>query len=83
MARVSTRRNQPPIAPRATGRPNPIRFVQETYNELKPPRTVWPSRDDTARLTVIVLILAGLVSAYLGGLDRFFDATFTRFVLLS
>ncbi|MFQ6029995.1 MAG: preprotein translocase subunit SecE [Dehalococcoidia bacterium] len=84
MARVSTRRNQqPPVAPRTAGRVNPVRFLQETLNELKPPRTVWPSREETARLTVIVLILAGLMSAYLGGLDRIFDATFTRFVLLS
>ncbi len=81
MARVSTRRNQPPVAPRAAGRPNPIRFIQETFNELKPPRTVWPSREETVRLTVIVLILAGAMSGYLWGMDKFFTATFVPFVL--
>jgi preprotein translocase SecE subunit len=82
LARASTRRNQPPVAPGAAGRINPVRFLQETVNELKPPRTVWPSREETARLTVIVLILAGIMSAYLGGLDRLIDQTFTRWVLL-
>ena len=82
MARASTRRNQPPVAPGTAGRVNPVRFLQETVNELKPPRTVWPSREETARLTVIVLILAGIMSAYLGGLDRLIDQTFTRWVLL-
>lgn len=83
MARVSSRRNQQPASPGAGPRVNPVRFLQETVNELKPPRSVWPSREETARLTVIVLVLAGLMSAYLGGLDRLIDQTFTRFVLLS
>jgi preprotein translocase SecE subunit len=82
LARASTRRNQQPASPGAAGRINPVRFLQETVNELKPPRSVWPSREETARLTIIVLVLAGLMSLYLGGLDRLIDQTFTRFVLL-
>ncbi len=81
MARVSTRRNQAPISPRNAGRVNPVRFLQETLNELKPPRSSWPTREETVRLTVIVIVLAGIMAFFLGGLDRLFAETFTRFVL--
>jgi preprotein translocase SecE subunit len=77
MARASTR-SQRIAAPSGGGRVSPIAFLQETYGELR--KSVWPSREETARLTVVVIILAIAAGFFLGGLDRVFSEVFTRFV---
>ena len=79
MARVSSRPNRP-VAPRAMGRVNPVEFIKETIGELR--KSVWPSREEVARLTAVVIVLAVIAGFFLGGLDRLFETTFTRFVLL-
>ena len=66
------------MAPRAMGRVNPITFLQETVSELR--KAVWPSREETTRLTVIVIVLAVAVGVFLGGLDRFFDFSFVNVI---
>ena len=78
MARSSTRRPAPPVAPRAMGRVNPITFLQETVSELR--KAVWPSKEETARLTAIVMVLAIAVGFFLGGLDKFFDFAFDKLI---
>ena len=78
MARASTRRPSPPAAPRAVARVNPITFLQETVSELR--KAVWPSKEETARLTAIVIVLAVAVGIFLGGLDRFFDLSFAQLI---
>jgi len=78
MARVSTRSSRP-ISPGIAGRVNPVEFLQETISELR--KSVWPSREETSRLTVIVLVMAVVASFFLGGLDQFFQLT-SPFVLL-
>ena len=78
MARVSTRRNQPPISPRTVGRVNPVTFLQETVSELR--KSVWPSKEETTRLTVVVIVLAIAMSIFLGGLDRIFQTVFTQVI---
>ena len=78
MARVSSRRNQPPISPRTVGRVNPITFLQETVSELR--KAVWPSKEETSRLTVVVIVLAIVAAVFLGGLDRIFQETIVRYV---
>lgn len=78
MARVSTR-NVRPIPSRAASRLNPVEFLQETVSELR--KSVWPSREETARLTVVVLVLSVVAAFFLGGLDQVFRQTFNRFVL--
>ena len=78
MARVSTRSTRP-IAPGAAGRISPVTFLQETVSELR--KSVWPSREETARLTVVVMALAVAAGFFLGGLDRVFAETFTRFII--
>ena len=78
MARVSTRDSRP-ISARATGRVNPVEFLQETLSELR--KSVWPSREETARLTVVVIALSIAFAFFLGGLDQFLRQTFNRFVL--
>ena len=78
MARVTTRGGRP-VAPGAAGRISPVVFLQETASELR--KSVWPSREEVTRLTVIVIIAAIIAGFFLGGLDRIFAETFGRFVL--
>lgn len=78
MARVSTRSTRP-ISPAGVGRVSPVAFLQETVSELR--KSVWPTREETARLTWVVILLSIAVGFFLGGLDRLFAETFTKFVL--
>ena len=66
------------MAPRAMGRVNPVTFMQEVISELR--KSVWPSREETARLTMVVIVLAIAVGVFLGGLDRVFAEVFNRFI---
>ncbi len=43
------------------------RFVMDIINELR--KVVWPSRQEATHLTIVVLIVAALVGAALGGID--------------
>lgn len=78
MARVSPRRSPSPVSPRTMGGVNPVTFLQETAAELR--KSVWPSREETARLTAVVIVLAVIIGFFLGGLDRLFSEVLTRFV---
>ena len=57
---------------------NPIAYVKESKNELK--RIVWPTRKETLRFTVIVIIATVLVGAYIAGLDYIFAALAEKFI---
>ena len=78
MARASARRTRP-ISPEAAGRISPGAFIQETLSELR--KSVWPSREETVRLTVVVIALAVVAGFFLGGLDRVLTEVFTRVIL--
>ncbi len=52
------------LAAAASWRP---RFLMDIINELR--KVVWPSRQDTVHLTIVVVIVAILVGAVLGGID--------------
>jgi preprotein translocase SecE subunit len=41
---------------------------------------VWPSREETARLTMVVIVLAVAAGFFLGGLDRVFAELFNRVI---
>jgi preprotein translocase SecE subunit len=43
-------------------------------------KSVWPSREETARLTMVVIVLAIAAGFFLGGLDRIFAEIFARFI---
>jgi preprotein translocase SecE subunit len=79
VARANTQqRNQSPITPRSVGRVSPILFLQDVVSELR--KSVWPSREETARLTAIVIVLAVVIGFFLGGLDRLFAELFNRLI---
>ncbi|NQW24691.1 MAG: preprotein translocase subunit SecE [SAR202 cluster bacterium] len=77
MARASAR-SQRIATPTGGGRVNPAGFLQETFSELR--KSVWPSREETSRLTVVVIVLAIAAGFFLGGLDRIFSEVFTRII---
>ncbi len=58
-----------PQAVRA-GRRNPLGSIRETFSELR--KVTWPTPRQTQRLTIIVIIISGLVGAFLGGIDLVF-----------
>lgn len=47
-----------------------FKFVNEVRTEIL--KVTWPTRADTIRLTIIVLIVSVVVGLYLGGLDMIF-----------
>lgn len=49
---------------------NPLTYVKESKAELE--KVIWPTRQETLRLTVIVLLVAVVVGAYVAGLDTIF-----------
>lgn len=50
----------------------PKRFIEEVIAELK--KVTWPTRDETIKLTVVVIVISVIVGAFIGGLDSLFLA---------
>ncbi|MBI2607650.1 MAG: preprotein translocase subunit SecE [Candidatus Doudnabacteria bacterium] len=46
---------------------NPIQFVKEAWGELR--KVVWPTRRETIRITVAVILLSLAVALFLGAVD--------------
>ena len=69
-------RNQ--IARRGAGRltrvPGGIRFFGEVISELR--KVTWPTRQETTRLTVLVLAVSIAIGIFLGIIDIFFARFF-------
>ena len=57
-----------------------VQFFQDVVSELR--KAVWPTREETIRLTWVVLVVASIVGALLGGLDFVLSRTFTRYIIL-
>lgn len=49
---------------------NPLNFLSEVKTELS--KVVWPSREETIRLTVIVIVVSIILGLFVGGLDYLF-----------
>lgn len=58
--------------------PNIISFLKEVYEELG--KVAWPSREQTIRYSILVIIVAVVVGAFLGGLDYLLTG-FTAFLI--
>lgn len=48
----------------------PTTFLKETRDELK--KVVWPTKEEVARLTFVVIVISVLVGLYIGALDFVF-----------
>ncbi len=49
---------------------SPLIFLQQTYEELL--KVIWPTRNETIRLTVVVILSSLIVGLFLGTLDFVF-----------
>lgn len=49
---------------------SPIRFIQEVLAELK--KVTWPTRQETIKLTLVVITVSLVIGLFVGGLDIFF-----------
>ena len=58
--------------------PKIISFFQEVKEELA--KVAWPTRDQTLRYTILVILVALVVGVFLGGLDYILTAV-TSFIL--
>ena len=61
--------------------PNIFGFLKEVHEELM--KVAWPSREQTIRYTVLVIIVAAAVGLFLGGLDYILTATAAFFLNLN
>ena len=50
----------------------PAQFFREAVSELK--KVNWPTRQETIKLTAVVIAISVLVGAFIGGLDTLFLA---------
>ena len=60
-------------------RGSPVQFLQETLAELR--KCVWPTREETIRFSIYVIILAAAAAVVLAGADRVLRESFTRYIL--
>lgn len=52
----------------------PVNFVKEVRTELT--KVVWPGREETIRLTIVVLAISIVVGFFVGGFDALFTIIF-------
>ena len=50
--------------------PSPVQFVREVLAELK--KVTWPTKQETLKLTVVVIAISVIVGAFIGALDTMF-----------
>ena len=56
-----------------------ITYLKESKIELK--KVTWPTREDTIRYTITVIVISGAVAIFLGGLDYLLQFALNRFIL--
>lgn len=57
---------------------NPIEFLAQVKVELG--LVSWPSRQDTLRLTTLVIVISLVIAVYLGSLDAAFLKLFSQLI---
>lgn len=56
-----------------------VRFAQESWSELR--KVTWPTQEQVIRLTVLVILISGLVSAYIFLFDNVFHLIVDKAIL--
>ena len=56
-----------------------VRFAQESWSELR--KVTWPTREQVIRLTLLVVVISVLVSAYIFAFDNLFHVIVDKGVL--
>ena len=67
-------------SPEEVRRVRPLQFIQDIISELR--KAVWPSREETIRLTYVVIVISAVVGLLLGVFDFALSRTFTERVIL-
>ena len=57
---------------------NPFSYLKESKSEFD--KVVWPSRAETVRLTLMVIIVSVVVGAYIAGMDAIFTSIVESFL---
>lgn len=78
MARQSTKNPARILTPEKVRRANVGQFFRDIVAELR--KVTWPTREETARLTAIVLIISGVIGAVLALIDILFARVFRFFI---
>lgn len=68
---VVAQRRQAPAQPRTEERVGARQFVKEVRQELK--KVAWPTRQETVKFSVIVLVTVIVFTALIAGLDWLFS----------
>ena len=80
MARPSAKRAGPRIVSAGAIRHgSPLQFFQDTISELR--KAIWPTREETMRLTYIVILLSAAAGFIFAGLDFILGQTFGRYII--
>ncbi|OGD86293.1 preprotein translocase subunit SecE [Candidatus Curtissbacteria bacterium RBG_13_35_7] len=58
---------------------NPLAYIKESKAELD--KVEWPTRKETLRLTILVLVVSVIVGAYVSGLDAIFATLIEKFLI--
>ena len=56
-----------------------VRFAQESWSELR--KVTWPTQEQVIRLTVLVILISALVSAYIFFFDNVFHLVVDKAIL--
>ena len=57
---------------------NPLNYLKESKAELS--KVIWPTRAETVRLTLVVIIVSIIIGAYIAGLDAIFTKITETFI---
>ena len=57
---------------------NPLSYLKESRAEFN--KVIWPTRQETLRLTVLVVIISIVIGAYIAGLDAIFATLVEKFL---
>lgn len=55
-----------------------LSFLKEVKEELS--RVVWPTREQTLQLTILVIVISIIVGVYVGGLDVIFTSIMNQLI---
>ncbi len=56
-----------------------LTFLKEAQTELK--KVTWPTRQETVRYTITVIVISAAVAIFLGSLDFVFQFILNKFIL--
>jgi preprotein translocase subunit SecE len=56
-----------------------VRFAQESWSELR--KVTWPTQEQVIRLTLLVVVISFVISAYIFAFDNLFTLVITKGIL--